>query len=71
MLKSLAYLVALFIAHTLLSAHYFHACRGTFLAGLVGHGSTYCAALDKSLRAIEAAPLVLAAVAHRPVLNDG
>lgn len=61
------YLVSLWVAHTLLSAHYIHTCQRSFIAALAGHGSVYCAAIEKSLRALEAGPVILCVAAQQQI----
>ena len=81
LLSAAVYLTALWTSHALLTSHYISTCQSSFLAALTGHGSTYCTLLQKGLRAIELAPLLLATAAHdrlidrrgaaRPFLEDG
>lgn len=70
-LRSVAgYLVAAWISHSLLSAHYVQTCRGTFLAALTGaDAGAYCTLLNRGLRALEASPLLLAAAARNLLPN--
>jgi len=57
----LAYAVSCFLLNNVLQSHYFYVCRSSILSIFALDPGVYCQFVDKSLRALQWSPLIVAA----------
>jgi hypothetical protein len=57
----LAYAVSCFLLNNVLQNHYFHVCRSSILSIFALDQGAYCQLVDRSLRALQWSPIIVAA----------